>query len=523
VLVVFDSNVFHGDVRADRSRLRSILDGAVALGSFSLFVPEVVLGELDKQFQRRTKKALRAISNAIGEQERELRELGVLPPPRVDPDEDDIAGYRAELEARLRNAGAQVLPIPADLTPALAWAINRRKPFNENGAGLPDAVLWLSVLELARKSEDEIVLVARDTDFAEGKPPRLARALREDLVSQGCREDQVRLVFGIDAFAKEVSESLESARVLAEGLVAEGAFDEAIERALMYSDLPQGPLQLGVDLDSEPQVFGWDLESFSIETAAELPGEQLRIEGTATGSAMLSLLIYRGDYYLAAESEDAHFSVSDPNFNEHYIEGESQLEIDVELAIAVGRDGLEAEVEIVDVSLAPLELVGRALHGRQLEELLGGVREALVGRSIDEYEADEAIESMIEVATVDSVYRRGAAAHLIELTDQEGETHTARLRVETETDVTWLVSAPTPFDADHFASLAEARETGAPFLEGHDSAAPLVAELIADWDPEQGWHELQIEHLALSEDETTTRRARGTAAERFLEEDEGGD
>jgi predicted nucleic acid-binding protein len=519
VLVVFDTNVFYGDVRADRSRLRSILDGAVAVGSFSLFIPEVVLQELDKQFLRRTKKALREINDAIGKQEDELKELGVPAPPRLDRDEADIAGYRGALEARLRQAGAKLLPIPNDLSPALSWAIARRKPFNAQGTGLPDAVLWLSVLELAKGTDEEIVLVAKDNNFAEGKPPQLAKVLRDDLKAQGCRGDQVRLVFGIDAFAKEVSKGQDSAVRAAERLAAEGAFDEAIERALMHGSLPQAPLELGVDLDSDPQVMGWDLESFEIATAAELPGNQVWIEGTATGSALLNLLIYRGDYYAAVESDDAHFSISNPNFNEHYLEGESEVEIEVEMTIAVDPEGSDPEVEVVEVSLSPAEQLGRALHGRELDALLSNVRDLVLERAVAGYLADEPIESEIEEAIVNSAYRQGASVTLLEVTDSEGETHSGRLLARLEADVTWFVSAPTPFDAEHFAALAEGEETGAPFLQGHDSGVSLDVEFLADWDVEHGWHNLELEELTLAEKEAERRRERGTAADHAEEGD----
>src|SRR4051794_6103521 len=112
MLVVLDSNVFHGDVRADRSRLRAILDGALAKGAFEVFVPEVVLQELDKQFAARSKKVVRQINKALGEQDTELRELGLQPPSRMFNDEQAVAEYRGALENRLTTAGAEILSLP---------------------------------------------------------------------------------------------------------------------------------------------------------------------------------------------------------------------------------------------------------------------------------------------------------------------------------------------------------------------------------------------------------------------------
>jgi rRNA-processing protein FCF1 len=47
VLVVLDTNAFHSDVHATRPRLRGILDAPLKQAAFEVFVPEVVLRELD--------------------------------------------------------------------------------------------------------------------------------------------------------------------------------------------------------------------------------------------------------------------------------------------------------------------------------------------------------------------------------------------------------------------------------------------------------------------------------------------
>jgi hypothetical protein len=107
MLVVLDTNAFHGDVRADRGRLRAIIDGALAKGAFELFVPEVVLQELDKQFAQRSRKVVKDINKALGDRETELRELGLTGPPPMALDDDDVAGYCTALEARITQAGGR--------------------------------------------------------------------------------------------------------------------------------------------------------------------------------------------------------------------------------------------------------------------------------------------------------------------------------------------------------------------------------------------------------------------------------
>ena len=57
-----------------------MLDDALAKGAFELFVPEVVLRELDKQFAQRSKKVVREVNKALGAQDEELRRLGIQAP-----------------------------------------------------------------------------------------------------------------------------------------------------------------------------------------------------------------------------------------------------------------------------------------------------------------------------------------------------------------------------------------------------------------------------------------------------------
>jgi PIN domain len=234
-----------------------MLDDAIAKGAFELFIPEVVV---DKQFAQRSKKIVREVNKALGEHEDELRQLGIQRPAQMVRDDEDINGYRAALVKRLTDAGANVLDIPADLSPALDWAVNRRKPFKQNGEGFPDAAIWLSVLELALAREEEIVLVsANSTDFAIKKDSdELAKELRNDLVERGRPPEQVRLSLSLRSFAEEIG--VGPAKDAVADLAADGAFFDAIENAIMYSRIDPYVLDRLIELDNDPQVTGWELE-----------------------------------------------------------------------------------------------------------------------------------------------------------------------------------------------------------------------------------------------------------------------
>lgn len=516
MLVVFDTNVFYGDVHADRSRLRSILDSAAEEELFEVLVPEVVMQELDKQYPRRAKKVIKAVNKALGEHSTELQELGLEGPTPMSRDDYNAETYRASLETRLTKAGTRVLSVPGDLSPAVPWAVRRRKPFKETGEGFPDAAIWLTVLELAGSTGDEIVFVSNNTnDFGDGQEPvGLGPDLQQDLVDRGRPRDQVRLVPGIGPFADEVAIRRDAADTLARELVESRRLDDAIEKALLWLSVDKAAMDLGVDLDDDPQITALDIDELHFEGAAELPGERLVIHAKAEASVLVDLYIFKPDYYAIEDNEGLLFSVSDPDWNDQFLEAQAEVTLDVDLEITADAGLSDVEVEAVAVVLAPIEIVSRALHGRRRAELFEVIRSELPSWPIESYAPEARIESDIDEVHTTSVVR-GGDVRLVELIETEGDTHVCQLEVRVEADVEWVSSAPSSFDADHFSSLALGGD--APILQDVDSSVPLVVDLTADWSPGCGWHNLTANRVALDEGEQKRRGARRSASEDFLD------
>jgi hypothetical protein len=495
--------------------MRSLLDEALPRGAFEVFVPEIVLLELDRQFAARCKKVVNDVNKALADYERELRELG-LPDPRMSPDDEDVAGYRAALQRHLEHAGAKILALPEDLSPTIAWAVNRRKPFKPTAEGLPDAVIWLSVLELAdERPQEEIVLISNNTaDFAESKKSsELAEVLRDDLEARGRPRDQVRLSLNVTGFAEGIGERVESANLLAKQLARGHGFDDAIERALMFSRIDAGTLALGVELDNDPQVTGWDLEDLQVLSTVELPGERLAVRASARAMVQLDVQIFKADYYLAAEHTTVRVSLTNADFSKHYVEAESEADLDIALEITTNTDASDVSVEITDVSLSSFELMHRILYTPDgLEELLEAVHPALMGAHVEGFTPSERLESDIEAAEVSLVYP-GGSARLGEVIESDGERHLCQLDVGVDADVEWSVTAPSGYDIEIFAGLVLNEESGAPLLQGHDTHAPLRADVSAWWDPEHGWHDVELASVQLMAGEARRREQRTSAAD----------
>lgn len=58
--------------------------------------------------------------------------------------------------------------------------------------------------------------------------------------------------------------------------------------------------------------------------------------------------------------------------------------------------------------------------------------------------------------------------------------------------------------------------SGAPILQGYESFAPLTADVSASWDPEHGWHDVEVNSLGLETEELKRRNERMTASEELI-------
>jgi hypothetical protein len=516
VLVILDSNAFHGDVAADRGLLRSVLDASMAADDFELFVPEVVLGELDRHFAAETKKVVREVNVAIGDHRDELRRLGFEAPARIENDPLRVVGYRSRLEKRLEAAGGKVLNTPTDLRPAVDWAVNRRKPFKVTGEGFPDAVIWLSVIELAvERPDEEILLVsANSADFAESKKRKdeLPAEFVTDLVERGCRPGQVRIVPGIGAFAAEIGVNFDAALERAQELVAGGAFEQALEERFVETSVEPDALALGFDLEERPSIERASVEEIEIEEAAELPGgKRLRIVTRVKLALSLELSIFRSEFILA--EEEVQLTAGEVNFDNYYIEAGLETEVEVAVEILTDLDATEIHLDIGDLSPTDLELARRAVRGWGLRQLAEEAGKQLSGASVEGFTPEEAIESDVDETTVTEVDAEGEA-ELGELIEVDGSGLVCQVNLEITADIEWASFSPTPFDADYFASLTLNEDSGAPILQGHDSQVLLAVDLIATWDPgEPGWRDIELNTIEIAKSEMERRGGRMTAAD----------
>jgi hypothetical protein len=157
-----------------------------------LLVPEVVVLELVKHYTIQVKQFLRDDRAARKALERLTVEVTLSEPP----ESIDIYSERYErwLRALIERHG-RILPLPAvSHEQLLKDTLNERKPFSRGDGGYRDALIWHSLLETVKTSQEDVVLLSSNTkDFAEDSTSVLASDLQADLRELGVKSS-VRLV-----------------------------------------------------------------------------------------------------------------------------------------------------------------------------------------------------------------------------------------------------------------------------------------------------------------------------------------
>jgi hypothetical protein len=165
VLVVLDANVLVADPTFGGIVWRALAH-APTEWDVSVVVPRVALVEAQATLSRQSSDAFSGIQKAI----ETARRVGLPLPDAIAhfaKSAPDSVGSR--LTERLSDLGVQVVDPPdAPHMDLVERAAQRRKPCDANGDGYRDTLIWLTVLELAKESDDGIALVTHNVkDFAD--------------------------------------------------------------------------------------------------------------------------------------------------------------------------------------------------------------------------------------------------------------------------------------------------------------------------------------------------------------------
>jgi len=486
-------------------------------GDFEVVVPEAVIRELARQYPERLAEAVKDTNSALGAATKELRRLEIDPPAPLEVDEAKlVAEYEVQLRERLSGGGCRIEADPTDLGAVVAWAVDRRKPFKESGEGVPDAAIWLTVLELA-ESNDEVLLVSSDGDFGTGRSPAsLHSEMASDLIERHLPDGRVRLVTDVKLLVDEIVAPMAEAEARAQRLVTDpelsGRIRDGIQRALLYTPIPQDDLRLGVDLDSDPQPIALDVDHLELVSVREVSDGQLSMEICALADLHLDVAVFKADFAIA--DDDSPITISREDLNDHYFQGEAEiaawLTLDVYTDLSV--ENLEIDLAAAE-RLSDEEILELRLANGAAESLMNEVQSPSGGGElyVADYVPDIPLQSDVQEATVQQL--SPSRVHLRSVDDFSSEGVACSLVVHAVGDVTWLVTAPSGFDSDRYQSLSDAEPGEGGFLSDVEPNVPLQLFLRGVLAPNGQWLDLEPDEVILEPAEFKRRAQQNEEAE----------
>lgn len=178
--IVLDTTSIYRDYFLQRPATVEFLQGLHKIPA-KLLVPEVVIDEMVRRYLRDLGSALQQLADAWQQISR-LRAVTV--PQGLSLSVEERADrYREALLSRIAEFGGEVLPYPKIAHKELvARDLAGRKPFDQNGRGYRDALIWESVRSKTWGGHERVVFVSNNsTDF--GKAPQLHDGLRKEILN----------------------------------------------------------------------------------------------------------------------------------------------------------------------------------------------------------------------------------------------------------------------------------------------------------------------------------------------------
>lgn len=250
LLVLLDSNVLVGDFHWRSARFQLLLAEA-RRGHLRIIVPRLVVQEVANKYAER-------VTTALGEARRARRDLERLGHDVVwtveAPERAEVRKrFEEDLANRLGSAGASMPNYPTvDHEAVVGRLLEGKKPFTSEGKGYRDALLWNTVVQVAKLGR--VSFVSNNyKDFASSKEGNVLHDdLLADLGENGVDPRRVELLPDLEAFVQAHVEPARAAQAeVASLLESDEEFrlhvDEQLAKAI-NEQLPAGSV---MEVDEE--------------------------------------------------------------------------------------------------------------------------------------------------------------------------------------------------------------------------------------------------------------------------------
>lgn len=358
--IVLDTNALFDDppmIRGTSKRVLELLEPTQAV----LVLSPIVIEEM----KRRRSDDVRDLSRGIRNQ---IKKLGSRAGSTVDAITSEVNTIAAQAQTRYQERLDEILAMPGVVLGSwpevtteemVRRELARKRPFMDKDKGTVghrDTAIWLGVVELAAKHEDEqIVLVTADKGFLQGG--HLHPDLEADLEDAGLAKDSVRTLNSLVAVEQLLEDAANKIVKWRNALVAEAVYE-------YLHDLASDVLIPGWD----PRDGGYDDPQFDVGlptsvdawTTDNIDGpNELDIDAVPPGTSSLTCTFtaefqFSGfmDKFEWFSNEPVGVDLWDGDWNDHYVAVEASRSLKFVVAIDVDEEAEDIYVDkIVSVEV----------------------------------------------------------------------------------------------------------------------------------------------------------------------------
>jgi len=182
--IVLDTNIFVRDFLMNSVSFRLLFDFLQKTNS-RILMPQIVYQELGEVYRRELNKRLVRYRQARKSVEKVLIDAHI-PPLETDVLDEEVDKYLEFVRKKLNIQERDIVPFKENyLGELVTRAIRRLKPFSNKGEEFRDALLWLTVLDIARETKGETLAFISGDAKAFGQNNQLYEVLLNEAEAIG--------------------------------------------------------------------------------------------------------------------------------------------------------------------------------------------------------------------------------------------------------------------------------------------------------------------------------------------------
>lgn len=370
--IILDTNVINGDFLLKGLDLEKLCITAKE-NDHVVCIPKIVLIEMEKHYIQALKEGYKQMERGANIFEK-LINAAVERIVTIKELDSHTSNYHKVLRERIKELGIKILPIPRDINGTIInKAVYRRKPFKESGVGFPDALIWHTILQTAKRfsgdmavSSPRIIFITDNhNDFCKSADCELHSDLIEELEEEEINPVAIKIVKKMEeafkmlyvtpdiTLAKDISKFLSK-----RNFSSTDFYKEVVDRVMkLLPFMSFESDEVGFPDSFESPTIDMFEEDFKFELQAidVLDKDQVSIKWNMSVTCLLDIYIPKSElgYF-----EDHSPSVYDYDWNDDYVAAQQEKNIwfDVE---AIADNKLQTvenlEIEINEDKNQPLE------------------------------------------------------------------------------------------------------------------------------------------------------------------------